>query len=222
MQIFKLTISALLLLVVTGTYAQTNVNGRLSWWPAYYLKYSINRKWALNSDLQLRNFADQPVLGLMALRTGLYYSINKQWSTGVGVAWFHNESIVDNKEVDADEFRVWQELKHEWRSDRWQIANRLRTEQRYFTDQDEMIYRFRYFISADYGFAKNWKVIAGNELMWQSSERRKTWDQYRLWLGGEYAFNENNQVQMVFMNWWQFSAHSYQPVIRINFVQTIN
>jgi hypothetical protein len=40
--------------------------------------------------------------------------------------------------------------------------------------------------------------------------------------GGEYAFNANNQVQVIFMNWWQYNAGIYQPVIRINFVQSIN
>ena len=80
---------------------------------------------------------------------------------------------VDKSEVDADEFRVWEELKHDWRFNRWQIVNRLRTEQRYFIDQDEMIYRFRYYLAADYRVADKWKAIAGNELMCQSAKEER-------------------------------------------------
>ncbi len=223
MAINKLTISVFVLLVVTAANAQSDADGRLSWWPAYYLKYSINSKWSVNSDLQLRNFNKHPVLGLLGVRTGAHYNFGKGWSTGVGILWFHYESIVDNKEVDTDEFRVFEELRHDWKlNKKWRIANRLRTEQRHFSNQDGIAFRIRYHIAAEYRVAKRWSAIGGNELMWQGSKRRKNWDQYRLWAGGEYAFNSNNQVQVIFMNWWQYNAGIYQPVIRINFVQSIN
>jgi hypothetical protein len=67
--------------------------------------------------LQLRNFDEQPVIGLLALRTGAHYNFSKGWSTAVGIAWFHNESIVNDKEVDSDEFRIFEELRNDWRSE---------------------------------------------------------------------------------------------------------
>jgi hypothetical protein len=223
MLINKVTISVFVLLIVATTNAQTDADGRLSWWPAYYLKFSLNSRWALNSDLQLRNFNKEPLLGLLGLRTGAHYSFGEGWSTGIGVLWFHYESIANNKEFKADEFRVYEELRHDWRlNDKWLLANRLRTEQRTFSNQEGIAFRIRYHIAADYRLAKRWSAIVGDELMWQGSKRRKNWDQNRLWAGGAYAFNANNQVQLVFMNWWQYNAGIYQPVIRINFVQSIN
>ena len=223
MLINKMIISVFVLFIVTTANAQSDADGHLSWWPAYYLKYSINSKWALNSDLQLRNFNKQPVLGLLGLRTGAHYTFSKGWSTAVGVLWFHYHSIQDSKDVNSDEFRVYEELRNDWRlSNKWRLANRLRTEQRHFSNQEGIAFRIRYHLAAEYRVAKRWSAIGGNELMWQGSERRKNWDQYRFWAGGEYAFNANNQVQLIFMNWWQFNADIYQPVIRINFVQSIN
>jgi len=222
MSIIKLIVSVFLLLLVAQAKAQTSPSDHLGWWPAYYLRYAINQKWGLNSDVQLRNFADQPILGLLALRTGLHYNLNKQWSTAIGFAWFHYEFVNDKKRSDAEELRLWQEVKHDWKLNKWQIVNRFRTEQRHWTNQDGTAFRFRYYLAADYRIANKWKAMAGNELMWQSGKLRKTWDQDRLWLGSEYAINEKNQVQLLFMNWWQFSAKTYQPVIRINFVQSIN
>jgi len=222
MLINKLTISIFGLLIVTTASAQSNLDGRLSWWPAYYLKYPINGKWTLNSDLQLRNFDEQPVIGLLALRTGAHYTFSKGWSTGVGIAWFHNESIVNDKEVDSDEFRVFEELRNDWRlNNKWRLANRLRTEQRHFSNQDGIALRIRYHLAAEYRVAKKWSALGGNELMWQGSKVRKDWDQYRLWVGGEYAFNAKFQVQIVFMNWWQYTTNTYRPVIRMNFVQSL-
>ena len=223
MPISKLTISASVLFVVTSAGAQSGNTKHLSWWPAYYLKYAINEKWAVNSDLQGRNFTKQPVLGLVAIRTGVHYYFSKQWSTAIGVAWFHQRlHSISNKNVVTDELRLWEELKHECKLNKWQLVNQFRTEQRHFINRENLAFRFRYKLTADLLLGEKWKGMAGNELMWQTSEVRDNWDQYRVWLGGEYAFNSKNQVQLLLMHWWQFSSHTSQPVVRINFVQSIN
>jgi len=223
MPISKLTISASVVFAVTSASAQSENIKHVSWWPAYYLKYSINKKWAVNSDLQARNFTKDPVLGLVAIRTGVYYYFNKQWSTAIGGAWFHQRlHAISNKNVVTDELRLWEEVKHEGKLKKWLFVNQFRTEQRHFTDQGGLAFRFRYKLTADLLLGKKWKGLAGNEVMWQTSKRRSNWDQYRAWLGSEYAFNSKNQVQVIMMHWWQFNSQTNQPVVRINFVQAIN
>ena len=86
MPISKLTISALFLLVVIGANAQSGFNKHISWWPSLSLRYSVNKKWSLNTDVQVRNFANQPVIGLIALRQGVHYRFCEQWLVGAGVA----------------------------------------------------------------------------------------------------------------------------------------
>ena len=105
---------------------------------------------------------------------------------------------------------------------KWQLINQFRTEQRHWIKQNGVAFRFRYRLAAEYGIGEKWKALMGNELMWQSSKGRKDWDQYRVWLGSEYAFNKNNQLQLLLMNWRQFSLQNWQPVVRINFIQSIN
>jgi len=223
MPISKLTISASVLLAVTSAGAQSDNIKHLSWWPAYYVKYSINKKWAVNSDIQARNFTREPVLGLVAIRTGAHLFINRQWSTAIGGAWFHQRlHSVSNKNVVTDELRLWEELKHDWELGKWQIINQFRTEQRHWINREGVAFRFRYRLAADLLLGEKWKGMAGNEIMWQTSTVRSNWDQYRAWVGGEYAFNLKNQVQLLLMHWWQFNSHTSQPVIRINFVQSIN
>lgn len=223
MPISKLSISAFVLLVGTGAKAQSGFNKHISWWPAYYLKYSINRKWMVNIDLQARNFANQPVVGLVAVRSGVHYNFLDQWTVGAGAAWFHQKQVeAPAKKISSDEVRLWEELRHEVKLSQWQIANQFRTEQRHWTNNDGIAFRFRYKLSADHIFTEKWKGLIGNELMWQSSKVKDDWDQYRIWVGGEYAFNLKNQVQLLLMNWRQFSSHTWQPVVRINFVQVIN
>lgn len=223
MSIRKLTISAYVLFAVTSAGAQSNKNKQISWWLADYLKYSINKKWIVNTDIQARNFTSQTVLGLFAIRSGVHYYFSKQWSTAIGGAWFHQQqNITDNKKIVTDELRLWEELKHEWKLGKWQIVNQFRTEQRHWAKQEGTAFRFRYRLAIDLLLAEKWKGMAGNELMWQSSRIRENWDQYRLWIGGEYAFNSRNQVQLLLMNWWQFNSHTSQPVVRINFIQSIN
>ena len=133
-----------------------------------------------------------------------------------------NEKTSTGKKTASDELRLWEELKHEWKIKKWQVVNQFRTEQRHWTDQQGLAFRFRYRLAADLSIGEKWKVLAGNELMWQTSKTRQNWDQYRAWVGGEYAFNTKNQVQLVLMKWWQFNNDTRQPVVRINFVQSIN
>ena len=223
MLIKQFIISVLFLLALKGIDAQSNFNRHVSWWPAYYLKFAINNKWALNTDIQARNFADEPLLGLIAVRSGINYRISNQWTVAMGGAWFHQQqlSVAKLKSV-TDELRLWEEIKHEVKLNKWQLINQFRTEQRHWINQDGIGFRFRHKFAGEYGFNEKWKAIIGNELMWQSSKGRKDWDQYRVWLGSEYAFNKKNQVQLLLMNWRQFSTHTWQPVVRINFIQSIN
>lgn len=223
MPISKLTISASFLLVMTGAKAQSAFNKHISWWPAYYLKYSINKRWLLNTDVQARNFANYPLVGLVAVRTGVHYQLSRQWIVGGGVAWFHQKQIEAlGKKTVNDELRLWEEVRHEVKFKKWQLTNQFRTEQRHWTSQDGVAFRFRYKLAADHIFTEKWKGLIGNELMWQSRKTKDDWDQYRIWVGGEYAFTSKNQVQLILMNWRQFRSHTWQPVVRINFVQAIN
>ncbi len=223
MIIRRFIISALFLLIMKGVDAQSNLNKHISWWPAYYLKYEINKKWALNTDIQARNFSDELLIGLISVRSGINYRISDQWSVAMGGAWFHQRQLNAAKQKSVtDEFRLWEEIKHEVKLSKWQLINQFRTEQRHWIKQEGIGIRFRYRLAGEYMVNEKWKALMGNELMWQSSKSKKDWDQYRLWLGGEYAFNKNNQVQLLLMNWRQFITHTWQPVVRINFIQSIN
>lgn len=223
MSISRYVVTAVVLLTGMSLNAQSENNGRLSWWPAYYLRYPINKRWILNTDIQARNFAKQPALGLFAVRTGAHFRINNHLSIGAGGAWFHQQQLnAEKKKVVSDELRAWEDIRHEAKLNRWLLINQFRTEQRYWTNLDESAFRFRYRLAGDYSLDEKWKMMIGNEIMWQGSKRRNNWDQYRLWFGAEYSFNEQKQVQILLMNWWQFNTSTYQPAIRINFVQSIN
>ena len=223
MLIKRCFISVLFLLATASVDAQSGFNKHVSWWPAYYLKYVMNNRWTLNTDIQARNFATEPLVGLIAVRSGVSYRISNQWSAAIGSAWFHQQQLTASKQkFVTDELRLWEEIKHEMKWSKWKLINQFRTEQRHWINQDGVGFRFRYRLAGEYGFNEKWKAMIGNELMWQNRKTRKDWDQNRVWLGGEFAFNKQNQVQLIFMDWWQAAAHTHQPVVRINFIQSIN
>ena len=223
MLIKKLIISVLFIVLVLSVHSQSHYNNHTGWWPAYYLKIGINKKWKVVNDVQLRNFANEPLVGLIALRTGINYKINKQWNVTVGGAWFHQQQINSSKQKTVtDELRLWEEIKNEQVFNKWQLINQLRTEQRHFSNTTGLSFRFRYKLEVQYKFDGKWKGIVGNELMWQTNKTRSDWDQNRTYAGAEYAFNKKNQLQLLLMNWWLASKNIHQPVIRINFIQTIN
>lgn len=222
MPVRRLTISTFFLFAATGVDAQSSFNKHISWWPAYYLKYAINNKWTLSADIQARNFDKELLVGLIAVRSGISYQINNQWSAAAGNAWFHQRQLTASKQKSVtDELRLWEEIKHGLKLNKWQLINQFRTEQRHTINQEGIAFRLRYRLSAEHEMGEKWKALIGNELMWQATKEKKDWDQNRTWVGGEYAFNKKNQVQLLLMNWWQFSAHTYQPVVRINFIQSI-
>lgn len=216
-------IPVLLLLFTVTVESQSTFNKHISWWPAYQLRINLDEKWSVVNDVQLRNFAVEPLLGLIAVRTGVNYRLSKYWIVGGGGTWFHQQQFnVTKQKVISDELRAWEEIRNERQYGRWQVGHRFRTEQRYFTGESGLSHRFRYKLDFQYRLSVKWKAIGGNELMWQTSREKSDWDQNRTWLGTEYALNEKRQVQVSFMNWWQANRNIHQPVVRINFIQTIN
>jgi hypothetical protein len=203
--------------------AQPGNNYRVSWWPAYSAKVPLNEQWTLNVDLQARNFAKVPLLGLIAFRTGFHYRLKNDWFIGMGVAWFHQQLVKETRErVSTDEPRAWQEIRNERRLKKWMLVNQFRTEQRHWVNQNGIAHRLRYRLAAELSCNKKWKLLFGNEIMWQGSKTRSNWDQYRLWAGTEYDGMKSSALQVILMNWWQFNSNTYQPVVRINFVQSFN
>lgn len=222
MPINRFTISASVLFVVTGVGAQ-GINKHVSWWPSYTLRYSVNAKWTLNTDVQVRNFASEPVIGLIAVRQGAHYRFSEQWTVGGGIAWFHQEQLREpGKTKASDELRSWEDLRHETKLKNWLLINQFRTEQRHWIGQEDITYRFRYRLATEHMFNGRWKTIAGNEIMWQTSKSGNNWDQYRAWIGGEYAINLKNQLQLLLMGWRQINLNVWQPAVRLNFIQSIN
>ena len=187
------------------------------------MRYFVNEKWMLNTDVQVRNFANQPMIGLVAIRQGIHYRFKEQWIASGGVAWFHQEQWEQpGKNIISDELRLWEDLRHELKLKNWLLINQVRTEQRYWVKDKEIAHRFRYRLVAEHTFNARWKSIAGNEIMWQASKTRQNWEQYRAWVGGEYAVNKKNQLQLLLMGWRQFNLDVWQPVVRLNFIQSIN
>ncbi len=222
MRIKRVAIPVLLLLSAASVKGQSRINKHVNWWPAYYLKYAINNKWDINSDIQIRNQAKRPLVGLISFRSGVYYHLNEHWTVAAGLAWFNQQqyTVLKEKRV-TNEIRLWEAIRHDIQINRWSLQNQLRVEQRHWINPDENGLRLGYKLAGKYRFNEKWSGMAGSELMWQSRGVRKDWDQNQTYLGGELIFNENNAVQLLLMSRLQISSHTYQPVVRINFIQSI-
>lgn len=222
MQIKRVIIPVLFLLVVIGVKGQSKINKHVSWWPAYYLKYAINNKWEVNSDIQARNQAKKPLVGLISFRSGVYYHLNDHWTVAAGLAWFNQQQYTALKErIVTNEIRLWEAIRHDIQINRWALQNQLRVEHRHWINPDENALRLGYKLAGKYRFNEKWNGMGGSELMWQSRGLRKDWDQTQTYVGGEFDFNKYNAVQLLLMTRMQFSTHTYQPVVRINFIQSI-
>ena len=203
--------------------AQTHLNKHISWWPVYKLDYIISGKWKLENDIQARNLAKDPLVGLIALRTGITYAINEHWSTTGGVAWFFQQQTNDDKlTTHTNEFRVWENLKNRLHFNRWILNNQFRIEQRKWLGRQSVALRLGYRLGGEYSISKTWRGLAGNEILWQTYRSASDWDQIRSWVGGGYVFNDHFNIQVLMMDQYRFQNRTHQPVVRINFNQTIN
>ncbi len=126
-----------------NVYCQQNKVGN---WLIYFGNLKINNKWNIHHEAQLRNYNFIGNMNQLLIRFGIGYNISSNLNILMGYANIETENYINQSELknSFNENRVFQQLIYKNKYAGFYITNRLRLEERFFTDDFKM--RCRYFL----------------------------------------------------------------------------
>ncbi|MBI1837779.1 MAG: DUF2490 domain-containing protein [Flavobacteriia bacterium] len=177
-------------------------------WGQYYNTFQFSNKFSLQSDIGYRcgNGIQNPLTKL--IRTGLYYTINSHFKTGVGYAKFDS---YENTERIKEENRLYLEVsyKSQLKSKKIKFDQRFRLEERMFSTSFSNYNqtRLRYLFSTN---IELWKSKSENQrlIFIQTNEL--------------FYFFSNNSSQNNFEQLRMIFGIGYQPTKNLTFALNYN
>lgn len=181
-------------------------------WLQYYAQLNVSPKWRLLADAGLRrqDYLRHPAMVLA--RAGVQYHVDPDFSVAAGIAYF---GLYRGSALARDERRTWQEFSYQQQHGRFYLQNRLRLEQRFFSERpagaEGFNYRARYRFSCQ--FPINHNALLARTLFLQAGDEffvnfgrqviYNLFDHNRLFLGLGYKLN--NSFQLVLNYVYQYA-----------------
>lgn len=206
-------------------------------WAGYYNTVRLNNKWSLASDAQIRTKEWTNKWSQILVRSGTGYSLNNHVSITVGFAFFKNAQYAGEDLLLKNEWRPWQEVSYQFLLHKTNLAQRLRSEQRFLqlVKNNELTKNYQYFFRLRYKFefqfplkANKIKLLAANEVMVNPGYIHNSlfFDQNRTSAGVSFKLNSTSALQCQYVKIFQWHSNSSvmddQNVVRVNFVQQFN
>lgn len=196
-------------------------------WLNVQLPVSLNKTWQWHNDASYRTLGNSIAPLQYLYRTGLRYSINKQWSAAAGTAFFFTRTtfLKQNDEF-AKEFRFWEEATYKTAfNKKLQSFSRLRIEQRSFASTTSKAsynaFRYRIKTQLQQQLNKHWALQLADEYMQQSINNTLSFDQNRLMANAAYSLPNQLMITAGYM-WVKRPANISQHILNISFQKTLS
>lgn len=216
----------LLLFTVANAHAQTE-RAPAGLWLGYTLRTPVGKKFSWNNDLQLRFSNQNAFYDYTLIRTGLQYELNEHFSTSAGLLYGQDNYKGKSLPAWKNEKRLWQECRYFFgKLTALQAILQFRLEERWFitetaTNGEESVFawRFRHRIDLRKSFKENWRINVSDELMFQNSQGKSTFNQNRLWCGVGRLLSHRNEISanLMLISWKAPDV----TVLRINFLHQL-
>ncbi|HEU0110086.1 MAG TPA: DUF2490 domain-containing protein [Flavisolibacter sp.] len=200
-----------------------------SGWLASFNTFSLNNKWSIHFDAQVRSTDELEHVQTLLLRPGVNYHINKKISVTAGYGFIDNRRNINGVTGYVTEHRTWQQLlfAHKWSV--IQTSHRFRLEQRFLPVADindnelhvthhETANRLRYFIRnvvplQNAGlFTKGFFFALQDELFLNTGNKKivngKTFDQNRLYAAIGYRLESKIDLEAGYMHQYSKTANN--------------
>lgn len=164
----------LLFFIIVEGFTQTKHTHANMLWFNYNNYIQLNDKYTVVNDVQIRTRDWTNRWSQFAIRTGLTYKINKQFTVAGGIAWFGGVRYLGEKKLLANEWRPWQEIAFQLKSNQLSLLQRIRIEERFLElivngkNTHNYVNRLRVRYRIEMGFPLYKKQITaaiGNEIM---------------------------------------------------------
>lgn len=213
-------------------------------WLAYFNQTRLSNKWGLWGDFQLRTRED--LVGNLSTgiaRVGLTYFVDDNVRLTLGYGFINHYPANDNITVSQPEHRPWQQVQWFTKNKRTRLMQYIRLEERYrkrylnnntLADSYAFNFRVRYNILYQVPLhpaglvPKKLSVLLNDELHVNFGKEivNNYFDQNRLFLGFNYAFDADNNLQFGYLNTFIQTAagNQYRNInaLRVAYVQNLD
>ncbi len=173
-------------------------------WFIYFGNQKINQKWNWHNEVQYRNYTFIGDIHQLLIRTGIGYNLsenNDNILLGYGFIQSHTYAATGNKSS-KDEHRIFQQFITRQNIQNFYVQHRYRIEERFFTDDFKM--RFRYFLAINKplnkkGLEKNAIYLSAYNEIFLNAEK-PVFDRNRVYGGMGYCINDFLKIETGFMS----------------------
>lgn len=164
---------SLVILFSVSSFAQ---NGALGSWNILHLKYTVDEKWSLFGETQLRSLKFYDDFHYYEYKGGVNYKLYKNVNVSLGAGSYqtYREGGDFVLPKNNDEFRIWPQLVLFQSVGKLKIEQRYRSEFRYTSKGYRNRYRYRLGLSYPFGKEKNgfrpFQLSASDELFFTNKE----------------------------------------------------
>ena len=207
----RLGIIVLILSCTTHLFAQSENAG----WAFISHKQSINEKFDIRADFQLRSADKLSYLSGILLRGALSYNLNKQNSIALGYAYLGSWDYEKDSKISSGEQRIFEQYLNQQSFGKIEASLRIRLEQRFKQEEGKTNFsqRGRIFLStqipilADKEFSKGLYTGLQNEFFMNLQKKENVngsfFDQNRLFGSLGYRWNKKIDTEFGYMYWRQ-------------------
>jgi hypothetical protein len=194
-------------------------------WLTLQLPVNLSARWQWFNEGNYRTVGFTAKANQRFYRTGIRYTIAKEWTAAGGVAFFSTRARVDKDDTEfGKEFRIWQELvyQHAFQK-KFSMQYRLRSEERFLeatsTKAASHILNINNRLSFQKPVSEKWNIQVAEEFFEQVIDRKLNFNQNRLSTAGIYNVNTNLQLQGTYI--WVARKTSSQHVVQFTVRKTI-
>lgn len=180
-------------------------------WNIINVKYTVNDKWSLFSEVQVRSLKFYNSFHYHEYKGGITYKFhpNAKLSLGAGKFDTYKEGGNFVKPKNNDEFRIWPQLVLHQNLWKFNIEQRLRSEFRFTSQGYRNRFRYRVGVSHPLGRKKNgyspFQIGASNELFF--TNKAPYFERNRLLLSLDYKTSKMLSFQIGYMHQFDYKIN---------------
>lgn len=183
----------------------------LGTWNIFNLKYTVNQKWSLFSEAQLRSLKFYQNFHYYEYKAAVNYKIQKNlmFTLGAGKYQTYKEGGNFVLPKNNDEFRIWPQLTLSQSIGKFNIEQRYRAELRYTSNGFRNRYRYRLGISLPFGkelqLYKRYQIGISNEIFFTNTE--PYFERNRLLLSCSYKPSKSTTIQIGYLHQFDYKIN---------------
>jgi len=206
----KRVISAIIILILS-TNTSVAQNSDLGSWNVLNLKYTINNKWSVFGETQLRSLKFYNNFHYYEYKGGVNYKVHKNATLSLGAGSYQTYKEDGNFVLpkNNDEFRIWPQIIIFQSLGKINIEQRYRAELRFTSNGYRNRFRYRLGLSYPFGKERNnfkpFQISASNELF--LTDKEPYFERNRMLVAFNYKPSKSTTLQLGYLHQFDYKIN---------------